>query len=297
MNRNIVIVLIGGVLIAVLVAVLVQASLGGGAKKQEAVIVDALPKVQIVVAAKKLAMGTALNETNMKWQDWPKEAVFSGAIVRSGNKKVSDMIEGRLIRPVAEGEPIVKTALVDEKGNFMAALLKPGMRAVAVDMKAAGMAGGFIGPGDFVDVLLTYKSSIRYKGKNPVVDATIEKNIDKLATETIIENVRVLAVDQAAVRDEESVKVGKTVTLEVDQKGAEVLALAGEMGDLSLSLRRLGDNSVPSQKGPVTTDARLTNIFDEVYQEMVQVEKNSGQMADIVKIYNGASVQELPVSP
>ena len=294
MNRNVIIVLVGGMLIAILVAVLVQASLSGGKKKVET---QDAPKVKILVAAKDLDVGSGLGEKNVKWHEWPKNAVFPGAIVKQGDQKASEAAEGLLRRNIAEGEPITKSALVaGAEGNFLAATLGDNMRAVAVKVKAVTMAGGFISPGDYVDVILTYKASMK-KTKNPIVDETIDENLDRLATETIMENVRVMAVDQALSRSDEKVKVGKTVTLEVDRKGAETLALAEEMGDISLALRKLGDKAVLPHKMPATTDARLSTVDDELRSEIVKAKKSSGQDANIVRIYNGSSVQTLSVNP
>lgn len=297
MNRNIVIVLVGGFLIAVLVATLVQASLSS--KKKSAPLKEE-PRVQIVVAAKDLPVGAKLDDTSMKWQEWPQKAVFPGAVVRKENKKPSDMVGGRLRRAVAAGEPIIDSALVkDSGGNFVSASLGEGKRAVAIGVSAARMAGGFIGPGDYVDVLLTYKKKISTSSdEDPRITEMVELNIDKVATETILQNVRVLAVDQATKREEgKEVKVGKTVTLEVDMKQAEMLALAGEMGDLSLSLRRLGDDTVYKQDYEVTTDERMTHITDEVYGKMQAMEKTSSQNADIVRFYNGYVAEQRSVGP
>lgn len=295
MNRNVMIVLAGGFLIAVLVALLVQASLSGGQKEQPAFQEE--PKVEIIVAAVDMKIGAELTDENMKWQSWPKSAVFPGAVVREEKKIPSEMLAGRLLREIKAGEPLAASALVpDTAGNFLAATLDVGMRAFAVDVNASSMVGGFVGPGDFVDVILTYKRKIRYEGpENPEIDVMIEKTIDNLATETVLENVRVLAVDQTAMRggEEEKIKVGKTVTLEVDYKEAEVLALASKMGDLSLALRRLGDETTVAVKPPVTTDARVTSIYDEVYENLLKLEDNTGNNAKTVRIYRGDVVEDV----
>lgn len=299
MNRNVMIVLAGGFLIAVLVALLVQAGLSGAKKEAPAAAVEE-SKVQIAVASKDVKVGTELSDDNMKWQDWPQRAVFPGAIVREGDKKPSEAIAGKLIRDLKTGEPVMQSALVSPTaGNFLAASLDEGMRAVAISVNASSMVGGFVGPGDYVDVLLTYRRNINYDGpENPEIDNMIERNLDRHATETILQNVKVLAIDQSAMRGEDGkVKVGKTVTLAVDYKGAEILAVAMEMGSLSLSLRRLGDETVLNEKPPVTTDARITKIYDEVYSEMTKLQDSSGQNSKIVRIYRGDAVEDLPVRP
>src|SRR5690606_27211124 len=101
---------------------------------------------------------------------------------------------------------------------FVAASLREGMVGVAVPIRAAQMAGGFVGPGDYVDVILTYSKRLRYQGvTDPAVLNMLALNMNRYATETVLQNVRVLAVDQSARRDDEKpVRVGKTITLEVD---------------------------------------------------------------------------------
>lgn len=299
MNKNVLIVLAGGFLIAVLVALLVQASLSG-AKKEAPVVASEEPKVQIIVASKDIKIGTDLTEEHLKWQEWPKAAVFPGAIVKEDDKKPNEAVTGKVIRDVRAGEPITLSALVPETAaNLLAATLDKGKRAVAINVNASGMVGGFVGPGDYVDILLTYRRAVNYEGpENPEIETMIERNLDSLATETILQNIKVLAVDQSAARDEEGgVKVGKTVTLEVDYGSAEVLAVAMQMGTLSLSLRSLGDESVLVEKPPVTTDARITKIYDELFSEVSKMQDNSGQNRKIVRIYRGDVVQDIPVSP
>lgn len=297
MNRNVLIVLVGGVLIALLVGVLVSATLGGPKQEVASAVVE-VPKVDIVVAVKALPVGAELSADNMKWQKWPKDAVFPGAVVRKGDGAIDEALNGRLSRAVAEGEPLTKAALVSEtKGNFLAASLEDGMRAVAIDIKAGSAVAGFAGPGDYVDVILTYKASIGVDRGDEELTELVGRNLDRWATETILQNVRVLAVDQKYERDDEEVKVGKTVTLEVDRKGAEVLSLAAEMGTLGLALRKLGDEAQEKDMGPVTTDARITNIFDEVYDQIDGLEEKSGRDGRGVRVYNGEVVVRQSVMP
>ncbi len=294
MNKNIMIVMGAGFLVAVLVAMLVQAALGGG-KKKEPVKDEAT--TSILVAAKPLKTGDSLSETNAKWQAWPKSGVFEGAITKEGGKKLSDAAQGRVKRDIALGEPITKSSMVGPKVNFLAASLAPGMRAVSFSIKSSTAVAGFVAPGDRVDIMLTYKGKVKYSGPSAdVVDAIIEKNFDRLATETIMQNVKVIALDQSPKRDEEKVKVGKTVTVEVDQKGAEILALATRVGSLNLSLRALGDTDVSAGRRPVVTDSRLTNIYDEIMEE-AQAELGTGQTGNVVRIYSGDAVNQIQVVP
>lgn len=273
MNKNVMIVLIGGFVIAILVAVLVQASLGG--KKQD----DTGDKIQVLVAAKDLPLGSTLTTGDLKWQTWPGQP-FAGAIVREKEQKADEALTGRLTTRVAQGQPVLSSYTFKEgKGNIVAASMEKGMRAVAIPVKANTMAGGFVSPGDYVDVILTYR--VRNNGAKPETRMLI----NDVASETILKNVRVMAVDQEASRDEDAAKVAKTVTLEVDSEGAEKVALAAEMGDMILSLRGLGDDDTKNTS-TYTTDVDTSKIL----QNMALIE--NGGASGAVKIYNGATMVE-----
>lgn len=293
MNKNILIVFAGAVLVAVLVAMLVQISLGG--KKSERVSGE--EPVQILVAGSDLAIGRELKAGDMRWQEWPESGMFHGAIVREGEQKPEDVLTGRLARDVAKGEPMMRSALLGRvKGNMVAASLDAGMRAVAIEVSASSMVGGFIGPGDFVDVVLTYKATMRSDDKDPRIQKMIDLNLDKTATETILQNVKVLAIDQTAKRPEEDkIKVGKTVTLAVKPEDAERLLLAAEIGELTLALRGVGDDALVEKSWPTVSDQRLTSVTDEIYNEYEKIKKEDGENANIVRIYSGEQVTALPV--
>lgn len=290
MNKNILIVLGGAVLAAVLVAMLVQVTLGG---KKSAPVENG---VEVLVAARDLKKGAELEEGDLKWKEWPEDALFKGAVTRDGEQEPNEALSGRLERGFSKGEAVVRKALLKETTvNYVAARLNPGERAVSIKVKAEGMVAGFISPGSFVDVILTYKLRFDIDDDSPNVQAMIEMNLDDLATETILERVRVLAIDQTAEREEDDkIKVGKTVTLAVGIRDAEKLALASQMGDITLALRGVGDDAV-NEKGPTTTDARMTSIDDEIFEEYKKVRKDSGIAANMVKIYSGVGVQQVPV--
>lgn len=297
MNKTIFIVFGGALFVAFVVAFAVQLSLGG--KKQEPVQIQQEARAEVLVATKDLAIGRELSAGDLRWQSWPKATLFSGAIIRKDGEDAASALEGRLRRDIAKGEPILRSALVSEsKGNFVAASLNPGMRAVAIKVSAESMVGGFLEPGDFVDVILTYKETIRTEtDEDPRIQKLIELNLDKYATETILENVRVLAIDQTAKRPNEGkIRVGKTVTLAVDRRAAEKLALAGQLGDLTLSLRGIGDVSEAEEKWPTITDARLTSIGDELFRESQKMRNtDSVTTKNTLRIYSGNAVNAISV--
>ncbi len=290
MNKNILIVLGGAVMAAVLVAVLVQVTLGG--KKGETVSNG----VEVLVAARDLKKGHELEEGDLTWKMWSEDALFRGAITRKKDQKAVDALKGRIDRSFYKGEAVVRRAILkDTKSNFVAARLKQGERAVSIKVNAEGMVAGFIAPGAYVDVILTYKNRIVIDDDNPDVKTMVQRNLDDIATETILQRVRVLAIDQKAERsDDDKIKVGKTVTLAVSIRDAEKLALASEMGDITLAMRGVGDDE-ENEDAPAMTDARLTSIDDEIFEEYKKYKKESGVAANTVRVYNGAAMQVVPV--
>lgn len=278
MNKNILIVLGGGFLVAIVVALIVQASFG---KKNSHM-------VEVVVASSVVKVGENVTDSNFKWQEWPKDSVFAGAIIREGKQKVSEVAVGKVRRDMNAGEPLLKASLTAAgKGNVLAAAMEPGMRAMAISVSAKSMVGGFISPGDKVDVILSYQ--VKLSG---VEAETAAAKVDRHASQTILENVNVLAIDQNSSKGDDKAKVGRTVTLEVDGAGVEKLVLAGEMGELSLSLRALGDDAHKAVgKQNFTTDVQVSTLL----QELGKIKKNAGGKSDIVRVYNGQEIENVTI--
>ena len=254
MNRNLVIVLAGGFVMALLVALIVQLSFSDNDTKTVDTSVT-----EILVASRNIPLGSVLSDRDMKWQSWPKASVFEGVIEREGDLAVNDALEGRVSRDITQGEPLTQNLVLSSEGNIIASSLEPGMRAIAISVSARSMVGGFINPGDRVDVLLTHQLRVSGEDRDLISDT-----VDRYVTETILENVRVLAVDQSAVKtDDNKAKVGRTITVEVTSEDAEKLALVSEMGDLSLVLRGVGDETL-QEPGRLTTDVKTSGILQEI---------------------------------
>lgn len=288
MNRNVLIVMAGGLLVAVLVAMIVQATLKGDRKSQP---VKEEPRVQVVVAAKAIKAGDTLTAENIKWADWPKSGVFEGMLQKDGNKKITDIASGKARRAIAPNEPITKSTLVDKKANFLSASLSPGMRAVSVSGTARNTAGGFISAGDYVDIILSYRVRLASQEGNEAMGGLIAREVDRRAAETIMQNVKVIAVDQRATRNEEKVTTGKVYTVEVDPQGAQILAMAESVGTLELVLRPLGDDKIVENLR-ASTDMRMTNLYNEIVR--IGRERRTGQG---VRIFNGNEVTAIGVAP
>ena len=138
----------------------------------------------------------------------------------------------RDLRTVLEGEPLRRSKLIGEGQSFMSSILPSGTRAVATSIAADTSAGGFILPNDKVDVILTKRDK----------NADRPGSADAINSETILTNIRVLAIDQTVgEKDGQKVVVGKTATLELKPDQAESLARARQAGTLSLALRSLVD--------------------------------------------------------
>ncbi len=279
MNRTMIFAAIGAMGTALLVAMLLSSVL----HKNNA----ATPATEILVAAHDLPIGTALSSGNTHWQKWGGPAV-PGALVQ-GQSDDSMWQKQKLRRAVTAGEPITSGALMQEgKGNLLAARLEKNMRAVSIDVKAASGVSGFLSPDDHVDVILSYSARVQ---ANSSSNALQEIAMDK-ASETILENVRVLATDQDATgADSGNAKVNKTITLEVSKEGAEKLALASQMGEITLALRQMGDTEEEDKAHKDVTDVSLSRILNKMIVERNSLE-NTGST---IRVYGGTSVQEVPV--
>ena len=185
---------------------------------------------EILVAKIDLPTGKKISPQDLVWQAWPATATSKKFIHKNSHPDVIKKLSGLTVRvPFVAGEPIFEAKLVNAKGaGYMAAILPPGMRAVSTRISAETGAGGFILPNDHVDVILSRRSQ-RGEAQN---------------SETILSNVRVLAIDQTVQeKNGQKVVVGKTATLELSPRGVETLEMAQQLGSLSLALRSISDAS------------------------------------------------------
>lgn len=275
--------------------------------------VEAVPMAKVLVAAKNLEPGSRLTDADLTWKDWPiaevnpvfitdgsvpipaaaegaaKEAkpvddkadkvkkaedaaarVSRAATALATGGAKADYIGAVVREPILAGEPIVARKIVRAgDSGFMAAYLEPGMRAMAIRVTVETAAGGFILPGDRADVLLTRQV------KTPAGSASGEDT--KFVSATVMQNVKVLAIDQATrAADDAQAVVGATATLEISGRDAEVLALAKSEGELSLVLRSYADTAGPSGRTPAATRrsdaaANVVRVYREGQAEAVVV--------------------------
>jgi pilus assembly protein CpaB len=194
-----------------------------------------LATVDILVAKNDLSRGQVIADDDIDWQTWPAASANASFVKRTDRPDAIHQFIGAIAREsVASGEPIRDPSVVFAKGSgFMAAILPKGMRAVSMEVSAENAAGGFILPDDHVDVVLTRHDKMQTAGGAS----------DKIVSESILRNVRVLAIDQAVEEKAgQRVVVGKTATLELTPDQAETLQVARQQGSLSLALRSLIDS-------------------------------------------------------
>lgn len=213
------------------------AALLAGRSEQPAVEpapVAKLDTVEVLIAKNAIALGQVVTAQDVQWQAWPQAAASASFIRKADKANAIEELSGSIARtPFVAGEPIREAKLIKANGSgFMAAILPPGKRAVSTEISPETGAGGFILPNDHVDVILTRRAS----------DASRQAGVNSHSSETILSNVKVLAIDQTIEeKDGQRVVVGKTATLELGSRQAETLALSRQLGTLSLALRSLAD--------------------------------------------------------
>ncbi len=248
------------VLVIALAAGAIAAILASGNRTPEAPAPAPPPPLattDVLVAKTDLGTGQVVNEGDVGWQTWPAASASSNFVRKSDRPDAVKDFVGAIARtPIAAGEPIRDSKVVLAKGGgFMAAVLPHGMRAIALDVSPETGAGGFILPNDHVDVILTRR------------DKWAEKmaGVEKYISETILRNVRVLAVDQSIEeKDGQKVVVGKTATVALDPQQAQTLALARQVGTVSLTLRSLLDSQSPTPEGGEPHEKEETRTVNTV---------------------------------
>jgi pilus assembly protein CpaB len=218
-----------------LVAVYIANSWFSGVEQRQERAAAEQELVRIAVANRPLEFGDELTQDNVRLASWPANSVPEGAYTDVGG------LLGRAnvaIRPIAAGEPVLRARISDRA--VLSANLPGDMRAVTVPVNAVTGVAGFVTPGDVVDVLLTRQ-----------IPGDGSANDDKMTT-IILENVQVLAVDRRSSEKNTQPNVGRTATLQVDPLGAQKLALATEVGRLSLALRNV-ENQIVGARSTVTT--------------------------------------------
>ena len=243
-SRNLFI--IGGAVLIGLFAVLIVNGLFSGVQKQQAEIAEQNRLVRLVVASQELEFGAPLSSQNVRLVNWPASSVPEGAFTT-----LEDATRSRVaLRPIVAGEPILASKVSGQNGRAtLSANLPAGQLAFAIPISEFSGAGGFIRPGDVVDVLITRK--IPGDGAN---------ENDKM-TDVVLEAVPVLAIDQESNQNKTAPAVAKSATLQVDTIGAQKLALAQQLGVLTLALRNVTDQNTGLRSTVIGRDITSSRFF------------------------------------
>ncbi len=223
-----------------------QAQLDQAAQTAAAGRAAAPAAVQVLVASRALPAGTILKPADIRWQQWPADASTAGYLTSAASSPAK--LAGAVARAdLVAGEPLTTQRVVQpgERG-FLAAVLKPGYRAVTINVSASTGVAGFIFPGDRVDLVLSRQLGAEQK---------------RYVSETVLTDVRVVGIDQRSSNPKGEVLVPQTATLEVSPKQAEIVTLVTELGKLSLSLRSLatpGEPGLPQHAVTRTWDSEAT---------------------------------------
>jgi pilus assembly protein CpaB len=234
-------------------AFVVRGMMGGGTPQVAAKPAPQIAMSEVMVASEVLQPGEALDAGKVHWQNWPTKDVDQSFITHEAVSSLEDAVKDTVVRaPILANQPVTSSAIVHgQAAGFMAAMLNSGMRAVAINISTDSGVGGFILPNDRVDLILTQKSN----DSPPRVRAI-----------TVLASVRVLAIDQTPKmeKDQKSI-LGKTATLELTPAQAELVAKAQSMGQLSLSLRPLGDDTAdaPSANGAAPKAPHVASLSDD----------------------------------
>jgi len=271
---------------ALLLAFLVRGLVGGkapadtGASK---VVVEA-PTTRVLVAARDLGVGQRIAEADLVWKDWPADALndayYTDGAVKAGvspeetnqlakagaavseaadaainpTRGKESLINAVVREPILQNEPVTDRKVVQAgQSGMMAVMLEPGKRAMAVPISVETTAGGFILPGDRVDILVSAE------------DRQAEGN-NVMTTRQVLRNIKVLAIDQnVSAPAEGNAVVGATATLEVTPEEGQALAQARAQGTLALMLRSYADVNGPSGRvGGGGTGSANTNTVNVV---------------------------------
>jgi pilus assembly protein CpaB len=212
---------------------------------------------QILVARAAIGIGQRLSAETVEWQDWPADKLRPEYVTLAAAPEAITEMAGTAARfEFFPGEPIRQDKLALPGQGYLSAVLTAGMRAVAVSITPDSASGGFIVPNDRVDVLLT-----RAVG-------------GQTASETVLRNVRVLAINQrlgetgatGAPADAEDPRAeifagGAIATLELDANQAEIIASSGQMGAISLALRAMDDYAAAGAENAANAAIRITSPF------------------------------------
>lgn len=209
---------------------------------------------KIIVAKSPLKYGTEVTADLVQEIEWPSNALPEGAItsldqITKGAKRI-------VLSAMSTNEPIILAKLSGKDGRAsLSNMLEPGQRAVTIRVDDITGVAGFVTPGDRVDVILTrQKIGLTTPAQNEGLTAALPQPTSELASEVILQNVKVLTSDQSADQSAVAATVAKAVTVQVSSEDAQKVALAQQLGTLYLLLRSAGDEANASEASISASD-------------------------------------------
>lgn len=242
----------GGLIIAIVVAAIaavVVLRMGAGEAPQQpaqnAQGQQQLETVNVYVAATAIPIGATISQEMVAVQPWPKHLVLDGFVKADAG---TEGVVGTVARaPFQPQEPLLQSKLANPNDpNFLAGALPKGMRVITLVVNEIEGLAGFVFPGDHVDVILTHDVEKKVARVNAASGEPVEETVHETYTETLLNNVTVMAVDQRATSQGSTDKDGKlviprSVSLMVSPTDAQRVRLGQKVGTLTLSLRSLAD--------------------------------------------------------
>ena len=292
MSRSMIFLIISAV-IAAFVIITVRNRLA--APPEEAAVTEPTSN-RVLYARHDVAPGTFVQgPQDLEWKEAPKDGA-PGPLLHEGTVRPEDFNGAVVRRQLRTGEAVQASALTKAgDGGFMSAVLEPGMRAVSIAVTPTSGNGGFLTPGDRVDLIVTHRVRVQLgKEQNNTEESVV--------SETFVRDVRVVAVDQMLDNPENKAVLAKTVTVEVSSHQAEQVAVAGEMGKISFSLRSIANAPVkkvvasndPKQQvlqdlyGDGTRDSDVSTILDHSNAIVSQVRVFRGDQSENIQFNRGA---------
>ncbi len=222
--------------IALVAAAITALMARGWINAERAAIGSGGPVLQVLVAKMDVSAGHFVKVQDLRWQAWPKGTLAPVYAVQ-GKRKPEDFTGAVVRKGLVAGQPITDAQVVrpGEQG-FLAAVLQPGMRAVSIQVNAITGISGFVFPGDSVDMVVTHT----VRGRNG--------RDSRHVSETVLQDIRVLAVDQKTDDKNTKATIAKTVTFEVTPKQVEKIGIINKIGKISLSLRPIAREAKPKPR-------------------------------------------------
>jgi pilus assembly protein CpaB len=270
---------------AALAVFLAQGWLGGQGGPANA----GVPSTMILVAKTPLEFGMKIKAENLRRVEWPKHAVPEGSfatadeLIKPGEERIA-------LRRIDANEPILRGKVSGFGGKAgMSAMIADGMRASAVRVNDVNGVAGFVLPGDRVDVLITRTSTGGKRGGDMV-------------TNTLLQHVKVLAVDQDINQAKDKPQVAKSVTLEVTPEQTQMLVLAQQVGTLSLALRNANSANAEAPRSVSLRDLGSAKADDNEAeadgggQGMVTESPSPAPGGPSVNVYRGVKPESYEVT-